>query len=87
MTQCYILTVLTTQANQPARAVISQPTATIHTPGAQSGFGNDALIYCSVLSTVCCGLMTCLAFIPGLFALVLSWEVSVQSSVITCCHK
>ena len=70
-----MLLTLFKQAYQ-AGTVTRQPAATVYTPEAQSGFGTDALIYLSLFITVCCGLMTCVAFITGVVALILGWEVS-----------
>ena len=58
------------QAHQTV-VVASQPIArAVYRPEAPSWVGTDALVYISVFTMLCCGLL------PGIVALILSWEVS-----------
>ena len=59
------------QAHQSNTVVVtSQPTVAVYRPEAPSWVGTDGLIYFSIFTMVCCGLL------PGIVALLLSWEVS-----------
>ena len=61
------------QAHQSNMVVVtSQPiTTAVYRPDAPAWVGSDALVYFSIFTMLCCGL------IPGLVALFLSWEVSI----------
>ncbi len=60
------------QAQQQANTtvVVAQPRSTIYRQDVPTWVGSDGLIYLSVFTMLCCGLL------PGMIALALAWEVS-----------
>ncbi len=60
------------QAQQTNTVVVTQqPSAIIYRQNVPSWIGHDVLVYWSVFSMICCGLL------PGMIALFLATEVSV----------
>ncbi len=69
--------VLSTQQQQTNTVVVTQqPSAIVYRQYVPTWIGSDSLIYMSIFTMLCCGL------IPGIIALAIAWEVSITPGTV-----